>query len=101
MATYLEIRTLINDEDLPNRLEVATVVCAENLISAVSPTAADKAWASLVFSNPKSEGRKVLMAVLAANKTFTVEQIKGASDADIQAQVDIIVPNLVDALAGV
>ena len=100
MASYLELKQLMNDADLPNRVDVATIVFAEGLISG-APTTADKAWASLVFSNPSSEGMKVLMAVLAANKAATLAQIQQATDAEIQAQVDVIAPNLVDALAGV
>ena len=100
MATYLELRQLMNDADLPNRVDVATIVFAEGLLSG-TPTAADKAWASLVFSNPSSEGMKVLMAVLAANKAATLAQIQSATDETLQTQVDLIAPNLVDALAGV
>ena len=100
MATYIELRQLMNDAVLPNRMDVATIVCAENLISD-TPTAADKAWANLVFANPRGESKKVLMAVLAANKLATVAQIQGATDEVLQTQVDLIVPNLVDALAGV
>ncbi len=100
MATYIEIRQLINDEELPNRVTTATVVFAQQLISGI-PTAADKVWASGVFSNPDSEGKKILMAVLVANKDSTVQQIKDASDSAIQTQVDSIAPAMVDALAGV
>ena len=101
MATYLELRRMITDSDLPNKVEVATIVFAQNLMSTGTPTTADKAWASSVFSGPAAEGRKVLMAVIAANKASTIEQIQAATDEQIQNQVDIIAPSLVDALAGV
>ena len=100
MATYLELRKLIVDEDLPNKVQMATVVYAEGLISG-TPTLADQNYAAAVFSSPRSESTKVLMAVLAANKALTVAQIQGASDAAIQTQVDAIAPNLRDVLAGV
>ena len=102
MATYIELRQLMNDGDLPNRVTTATLVFAQKLLAGPPvPSVADKAWANLVSANPDIEGRKVLMFVLAANKAFTMAQIQGASDEDIQTQVDLIAPNLVDALAGV
>jgi len=41
------------------------------------------------------------MGVLAANSGLTVEAIQSAGDSAIQAQVDLIAPVLIDALAGV
>lgn len=106
MATLQELRGLFRDSDLLEKVESATVIAANNLLEA-TPTAADKAWASGVFSNPFREAQKVLMAVLADNSNATVDQIKGAGvaeaahDATIQSSVDTVVPDLVDALAGV
>ena len=99
MATYLEIRGLFNDSDLLNRVTTATIIYANNAISGA--TAAQKKWIVLALQNPSSEAKKILMGVLAANKANTVEQIQGATDSVIQAQVDLITPLLIDALAGV
>ena len=99
MATYLELRMLMNDSDLPNKVDVATVIAANDLLSG-TPTADDRAWASAVFASPRSEGQKALMAVIATNKDATIAVIQGASDAVIQTNVDAVVPSLVSAKAG-
>ena len=93
MATYIELRQLMNDGELPNKVSTAAIVYAQNRL-ANTPTLDEQKWAATVFSNPDSEGRKVLMGVLAANKDATVAQIQGATDAAIQAQVEIIAPSL-------
>lgn len=100
MATYDELRQLFDSSDLLNKIEVAIVIAANGLLSG-SPTAASKAWVVKVFSSPRSEAKKALMSVLAANSAATSAQILGASDAAIQTKVDEVVPILVDALAGV
>tara|TARA_R110002096_G_C14661910_1_gene728363 strand:+ start:49695 stop:49997 length:303 start_codon:yes stop_codon:yes gene_type:complete len=100
MANYIELRGLFNNDDLVNRTSIAVIVSITNLLAG-TPSANDKAYASLVLSNPQKEAKKVLMTVLAANKGATVAQIKNATDTTLQTQVDSIVPHLIDALAGV
>ena len=100
MATLQELRGLFTDSDLLEKVEVATVIAANNLLSG-APTTAEKAWAANVFSGPKSESSKALMSVLAANAALTTTALQGASDAAIQANVDSVVSVLVDAMAGV
>jgi hypothetical protein len=100
MASYTELRNLFNDDVLVNKVTVATVIAANNLLSG-TPSAADKAYAAQVFASPRSEAEKVLMSVLAANAAVTVGNIQSATDSAIQSKVDDVVPHLVDALAGV
>lgn len=100
MATYQELRALFNDSDLLEKVEVATVIAANDLL-ATSPTAQQKAWAAKVFADPKIEAMKAVMAVLAENKTATVAQITTATDVTVQSNVDGVAQILVDALAGV
>lgn len=100
MATYTEIRNLFNDNDLNEKVTVAIVISANNLLTGTE-TSAQKAWVAQVFANPITEAKKAVMAVLAENSSLTVAQIQGASDAAIQTNVDAIVDTLVDALAGV
>lgn len=100
MASYIELRGLFNDDELVNRTTIAVVVTVTALL-ANTPSINDKAYAASVLDNPKSEAKKVLMAVLATNKALSVVQVQGASDVALQGQVDAIVPHLVDALAGV
>ena len=100
MATYLEIRQLFNDSDLTNKITVAVVIAANDLLSG-TPTAAQKSWAASVFSSPSSVGKQVLMAVLADKSGVSVANITGATDAVIQTTVDGVAQSLVDAFAGV
>ena len=100
MATYLELRKLFNDADLTNRVAVAAVISI-NTILIGTPTTKDKAYAAALFSSPQTEAKKILMGVLAANKSATVSQIQSASDAALQTNVDATVLILIDALAGV
>ncbi len=99
MADYLELRNLFNDGDLTNRVAVAAVISINTILSG-APTAKDRAYASLIFSNPQAEAQKILMSVLAANKGSSVAQIQSASDAALQTNVDSTVLVLIDALAG-
>ncbi len=100
MATYIEIRNLFNDSELSNRADVAVMIAASNLLAETTPTTEQQAWAAGVFSNPKGEGQKALMAVLSANASATVDAIKNASDSALQANVDAVVPALVAAYKG-
>jgi len=100
MATLQELRSLFNDSDLLEKVEAATVIAANDLLSG-TPTADQKAWAAAVATNPNAEAKKALMFVLASNAGVTVSQIQGAADTAIQASVDAVAQVLADALAGV
>lgn len=97
MASCTEIRALFSNDELRNRITVATVI-ASNAALAGTPTAAQQKFANWVFSNPDQAGSRVLMAVLAANNTFTAAQITGATDATLQSAVNSVIPNLTAAL---
>lgn len=99
MATYQEIRALINDSDLQEKLEVAISVSADTFMRAATPTADEVVWADKVLSGPKIEAKKALISILATNASLTVAQIIGATDESIQSQTDEIVPRLVEAEA--
>ena len=100
MATYSELRQLFNDSDFINKVSVAVLISVGDILSG-TPTAADKAYAAKVYANPQAEGKIVTMAVIAANSSATIVQIQGATDAAIQTQVNAVVLDLIDALAGV
>lgn len=100
MATLVELRGLFADSDLRNRVTVATVIEANDMIAQSSVTAQERAFAQAVFSNPQSIGFRVLMSVLAANASASVAQIQGASDSAIQSNVANVFPQLVSAFAG-
>ena len=99
MASYIDLRNLFSNDELKNRVDIAVVIAANNLLSG-TPTTNDQKWAAHVFSGPRSEGAKALMAVIATNNGLTVAQITGASDTALQTAVDLAVPTLVIAYAG-
>ena len=102
MASYEEIRTLFNDSALRNRTATAVIIAANGILGETAPVdVARKAWANKAFSNPESEAKRVLMAVLAANNGATVPQIQGASDSALQTNVDNAIDLFIDADAGV
>jgi len=103
MATYMELRNLFSDDTMKNRVDVAIIIAANNLLGG-TPTPAEQGWAAAAFNSPRNEGQKAFMAVLAANKGASVAAIKGATDTALQANVDAVVATLViahAALAGV
>ena len=99
MATYDELRSLFSYDDLRNLIEVAVIIAAESIRNEDAGTAnhANRLlWAKLAFNDPLGVSKKMMMAVLAANKDATVAQITGASDAVIQAKVDAAVDVFAD-----
>lgn len=91
MASYSELYGLNNDSALRNRVLTACVIAAEAVMleDGGTPNHANRLlWSASVFANPSAEAERMFMAVLAANAEHTVEQIRGASDAAIQTNVD-------------
>jgi hypothetical protein len=91
MATYAELFNLRSDSALRNKIAVACCVASEAIRVEDSGTANHAGrltWARGVFADPNRESERMLMAVLAQNRTFTVAEITGAADADIQTAVN-------------
>jgi hypothetical protein len=96
MATYLELYDEYqSDADLRNKVAVACCDKARALIALASPTATQITWASNALANPTQAAAKLLPYVLVVNKASTVSQIKQASDATIQTNVDTAVDKLI------
>lgn len=94
MATYAELWALgSNNDGLLQKVAVAAAIKAQSL-TAGTPTAAEVQWAREVFADPRGKAPAILYAVLAANKAATVAQINGATDAQIQAHVDLAVEKI-------
>lgn len=94
MATYAELYDLRSDSALRNRVLVACAIAAEAIRiedSGAANHAARLTWSKAVFADPNREAERMLWAVLAANKSATVAQITGASDATIQTAVNAAV----------
>ena len=91
MAGYAEIRGLFADSTLKNKVEVACIVAAEAIRGEDAGTtnhANRLVWAKEAFTSPSGTASKMWMALLAANKDLTVQQIQEATDAAIQTKVD-------------
>ncbi len=94
MATYMELFNVKNNSDFQDKVAVAIVIAAETIRTDSSPPtnqAQRLAWAQNAMDRPVEEARRMLWAVLATNKDATVAQIVGASDTEIQTQVDAAV----------
>lgn len=90
MATNKELYGLLNDSVLRNRVVIECIIAAETVMNEDSgtPNHANRlTWAATVFTNPVAEGRRMFMAVLAANHDASVEAIQGSSEAQLRANV--------------
>jgi len=98
MATYDELLSAAEHPGLNNKIRVACVVAAETVRTEAGSTtnhANRMLWAKAVFLNPVTEAQRMLWAVLAQNKTATLAQITGATDATVQTAVN----NAIDVFA--
>lgn len=94
MATYAELLTASADAGLKDKIRVACVVAAETVRGEASNVANHTErlkWAKQVFASPENESNRMIWAVLAQNRTATLAQITGASDATVQSAVDVAV----------
>jgi hypothetical protein len=98
MVTLIELRDLTNDSVLRNRVESQLFISAYELLSG-TPTPDQINWSASVLANPRIEGQKAFLSVLAANKTATVAQIQAALDTAIETNIDTVIPNLITAHA--
>lgn len=99
MATYSELFSIRSEADLLEKVTVAVVIAAESIRTDATPPANQAArlvWASQVFADPGKEARRMLWALLAANESATLANILGATDAAIQANVDVAVDLFAD-----
>jgi len=91
MATYLEIKTLFNDSDLNDKLQVACLIASKAIKDESAQTAnhANRLkWAKDAFANPTIAATAMLKVLLAENNTLTLTQIQAASDGAIQTAVN-------------
>ena len=91
MATYAELFDLRHDSGLMNKITIAVGVAARDIQTTTSANALRKTWAVAAFADPSGEAKRMFTAVLVANRTMTVEQIRNATDEAIQTAVDAAV----------
>lgn len=95
MPSLLEQHELVNESELQDKVEEAVVIAAWAINAETAPPLGNlpqrRAWAAAALANPGQEARRMLRAVLAANKNASKEQIIDATDEAIQGQVDAAV----------
>ena len=100
MATYEELAGLRDDEaqwgPFLQKVRVATAIKATSVIQSATPGATILEWAKNAIQNPVPAGNAIVWYVVGANSSATVAQIYGASDDQIQTNVDAAV----DAIYG-
>jgi len=101
MPSLLELRNLFNDSAIRNKVDAAVIVAAQGILNETTPSTARKAWAAKAFANPRLETKRIVMSVLAANKSATLPAINGASDTAVQNNVNSAINLFIDADAGV
>lgn len=107
MATYIELRDLFNNSALRNRVEVATAVCAYEVLSGGDTNAPysqvagahDKRvrWAGAALPRTDQEAANIFKLVLAANASLTTTQIQNATDTAIQGGVRAVIDEVAAA----
>ena len=100
MATYTELRTLFDNDNLRQRIGVALMIKAQSLLDGATPTADQRRWAQQIFSSPQAEADKMLKYLLAKNNTMTVAQIQAVTDAALSTQIDAVANQFVSAFSG-
>ena len=95
MVDYTELNTLTKNTELRNRVFVAVTVSAEALLISGAPNEAP--WAASVLTDSTAEGTKAFKALLVGNKNLPFIGFATITDAEIQADVDALVPKLITA----
>ena len=88
MATYAELFDLRNNTDLRNRVAVAALKKAQALLDIASPTTQQVTWAKTALNDPLAVADQLMGYVLSANSGNSMAQITGATDAQIQTNVN-------------
>jgi len=99
MATYTELRTLINDGTLKDKVSIALLIASEAIRVEDAGTAnhANRLkWAKKVLQDPDGNADDVLRSLLAQKASASVATITGASDATIQTAVNNSVNTFAD-----
>lgn len=91
MATYDELLQANANSALLNKVRVAVVVAATDIMAEATAIANHTnrlKWAKEVFTDPAQAGARMMWPVLAQNKTAPLASITGADDATVQTAVN-------------
>lgn len=89
MASYAELFDLRSNAPLLNKITAAVAVAAFTVNAETTGTnlANRKAWAKRALQQTETVAREMLWGILAANQSFTVAQITGATDTAVRDAV--------------
>lgn len=93
----MQISGLIENGNLRDKTVGACLIVAENIRAEVPGTAARRAWAKSVITDPREAGQQMIVAVVAKNNSLVNTSISGISDADMVASITAFV----DIMTGV
>lgn len=91
MATYAELLSLANDEQLRNKIRVAVWVACDTIRAEAdtTPNHVNRVkWAATALRDTPRAAEQLVPIVLAQNRAATTSQITTATDAQVQAAVD-------------
>ena len=94
MATFAELVTASANATVVEKIKIATLVAADNIrleAAGVADHQARVKWAAKVFTDPDTEATRMVWPVLIQNRTATLAQTTGASDATVQSAVNAAV----------
>lgn len=99
MASYQELKALLTDSDLEEKVVGAVMVAADAINDegiGVDNHDNRVKWAKAAFSDPAGTAKKLLPAILGANAAQSVANIQGASDASVLANVEAVIDTFAD-----
>jgi len=79
LATYEELRGLVDYSPLRHAVEVGCVAVAVDIFAETPPVAERVAWANAVLDSPVEQARKIIHYVLLLNEDETVGAIQSAA----------------------
>lgn len=99
MASYQELKGLVQDGPLREKIQIAIMDVAYDVFQETTPVAARVTWANAALESPESTERKLMSYVLIANKAATVATIHAADDPAIKTNIEDAVAKTVAAAA--
>ena len=97
MATLKQLYDFVgsaDSSDLRNKIVAALVVRSMSIVNNATSTAEQNAFARACLQNPQQYEATAINAIMGEYAALTIEQIRDASDEDIQTAVTKVVDQL-------
>jgi hypothetical protein len=94
MATYLELRNLMDDGELKARTETALLNTARRLALIAETPVGDRQLINKVFSDPEQYAKRVVRWFVLTHQALTPQAIQDLPDADIQTAANEVAAHL-------